>query len=65
MVIVRTMHLLKRRILIQSGWPRGDLLLTVVRGDEDEAHMPGTEVGYAVSSANNILVRRRSGFAAK
>lgn len=30
--------LLKRRILIQSGWPRGALLLTVVRGREDEEH---------------------------
>jgi predicted transglutaminase-like cysteine proteinase len=30
--------LLKRRILIQSGWPRGVLLVTVVRDTKDEGH---------------------------
>jgi predicted transglutaminase-like cysteine proteinase len=30
--------LLKRRMLIQSGWPREVLLVTVVRGNKDEGH---------------------------
>jgi predicted transglutaminase-like cysteine proteinase len=30
--------LLKRRILIQSGWPREALLVTVVRGKNDQGH---------------------------
>ena len=30
--------LLKRRMLIQSGWPRGALLVTVVRDTKDEGH---------------------------
>jgi predicted transglutaminase-like cysteine proteinase len=30
--------LLKRRMLIQSGWPREALLITVVRGNKDEGH---------------------------
>jgi predicted transglutaminase-like cysteine proteinase len=30
--------LLKRRVLIESGWPREALLLTVVRGKDEEAH---------------------------
>ena len=30
--------LLKRRMLIQSGWPRGALLVTVVRNEKDEVH---------------------------
>lgn len=30
--------LLKRRMLIESGWPREALLLTVVRGEQDEGH---------------------------
>jgi predicted transglutaminase-like cysteine proteinase len=30
--------LLKRRMLIQSGWPRGMLLVTVVRDTTDEGH---------------------------
>jgi predicted transglutaminase-like cysteine proteinase len=30
--------LLKRRMLIQSGWPRESLLVTVVRDSEDEGH---------------------------
>ncbi len=29
--------LLKRRMLIQSGWLRGALLLTMVRGSEDNS----------------------------
>jgi predicted transglutaminase-like cysteine proteinase len=30
--------LLKRRMLMQSGWPRETLLVTVVRSDKDEGH---------------------------
>ena len=30
--------LLKRRMLIQSGWPREALLVTVVRNKKDEGH---------------------------
>jgi len=30
--------LLKRRMLMQSGWPRGVLLVTVVRGTMEEGH---------------------------
>jgi predicted transglutaminase-like cysteine proteinase len=30
--------LLKRRMLIQSGWPRETLLVTVVRDEKDEGH---------------------------
>jgi predicted transglutaminase-like cysteine proteinase len=30
--------LLKRRMLIQSGWPREALLVTVVRNESDEGH---------------------------
>ena len=30
--------LLKRRMLIQSGWPREALLVTVVRNEKDEGH---------------------------
>jgi predicted transglutaminase-like cysteine proteinase len=30
--------LLKRRMLIQSGWPREALLVTVVRDEKDEGH---------------------------
>jgi predicted transglutaminase-like cysteine proteinase len=30
--------LLKRRMLIQSGWPREALLVTVVRGNNDQGH---------------------------
>ena len=30
--------LLKRRMLIQSGWPREALLVTVVRKEKDECH---------------------------
>ena len=30
--------LLKRRMLIQSGWPRGVLLVTVVRDTKDKGH---------------------------
>ena len=30
--------LLKRRMLVQSGWPREALLVTVVRGEKDEGH---------------------------
>jgi predicted transglutaminase-like cysteine proteinase len=30
--------LLKRRMLIESGWPRETLLLTVVRGEQDAGH---------------------------
>ena len=30
--------LLKRRMLIQSGWPREALLVTVVRNERDEGH---------------------------
>jgi predicted transglutaminase-like cysteine proteinase len=30
--------LLKRRMLIQSGWPPEALLVTVVRGNKDEGH---------------------------
>ncbi len=30
--------LLKRRLLLQAGWPREALLITVVRDDKDEGH---------------------------
>jgi predicted transglutaminase-like cysteine proteinase len=30
--------LLKRRMLIRSGWPREALLVTVVRNEKDEGH---------------------------
>ncbi len=59
--------LLKRRILIQSGWPRGDLLLTVVRGDEDEAHTVLTVTtgkgDYILDNMNaDILLWSKTGY---
>lgn len=59
--------LLKRRMLIQSGWPRGALLLTVVRGNEDEAHTVltvTTDKGdYVLDNMNaDILLWSKTGY---
>ena len=53
--------LLKRRMLIQSGWPREALLVTVVRNERDEGHAVltvTTDKGdYSLDNQNkNILL---------
>ena len=37
-VTARITPLLKRRMLIEAGWPREALLLTLVRGADGEGH---------------------------
>jgi predicted transglutaminase-like cysteine proteinase len=52
--------LLKRRMLIQSGWPREALLVTVVRANEDEGHAVLTVVtdkgDYVLDNKNDFIV---------
>ena len=48
--------LLKRRMLIQSGWPRGALLVTVVRDTKDEGHAVLTVI---TDKGDYILDNRR------
>jgi predicted transglutaminase-like cysteine proteinase len=59
--------LLKRRMLIESGWPREALLLTLVRGEEDEAHAVltvTTDKGDYVldNMSSDILLWSRTGY---
>jgi predicted transglutaminase-like cysteine proteinase len=52
--------LLKRRMLIQSGWPREALLVTVVRDNEDEGHAVLTVItdkgDYVLDNKNEFIV---------
>ena len=52
--------LLKRRMLIQSGWPREALLVTVVRNEKDEGHAVltvTTDQGeYILDNQNNGIL---------
>ena len=52
--------LLKRRMLIQSGWPREALLVTVVRDTEDEGHAVLTVItdkgDYILDNKNDFIV---------
>lgn len=52
--------LLKRRMLIQSGWPREALLVTVVRDNEDEGHAVLTVItnkgDYVLDNKNYFIV---------
>jgi predicted transglutaminase-like cysteine proteinase len=52
--------LLKRRMLIQSGWPREALLVTVVRDNEDEGHAVLTVItdkgDYVLDNKNDFIV---------
>ena len=59
--------LLKRRMLIQSGWPREALLVTVVRNEKDEGHAVltvTTDKGdYVLDNQNkNILLWSETGY---
>ena len=59
--------LLKRRILIQSGWPREALLVTVVRDKKDEGHAVltvTTDKGDYVldNEKNDILLWSKTGY---
>ena len=59
--------LLKRRMLIQSGWPREALLVTVVRNKKDEGHAVltvTTDKGdYVLDNQNkNILLWSETGY---
>jgi len=59
--------LLKRRLLIQSGWPRETLLITVVRDIKDESHAVltvSTDKGdYILDNQNqNILLWWETGY---
>ena len=46
--------LLKRRMLIQSGWPREVLLVTVVRGKKDEGHAVLTVTTERATTSSTI-----------
>lgn len=52
--------LLKRRMLMQSGWPREALLVTVVRDNEDEGHAVLTVItdkgDYVLDNKNSFIV---------
>jgi predicted transglutaminase-like cysteine proteinase len=52
--------LLKRRMLIQSGWPREALLVTVVRDTEDEGHAVLTVItdkgDYVLDNKNDVIL---------
>ena len=52
--------LLKRRMLIRSGWPREALLVTVVRDNEDEGHAVLTVItdkgDYVLDNKNDFIV---------
>jgi len=52
--------LLKRRMLIQSGWPREALLVTVVRDNEDEGHAVLTVItdtgDYVMDNENDLIL---------
>lgn len=52
--------LLKRRMLIQFGWPREALLVTVVRDNEDEGHAVLTVItdkgDYILDNKNDFIV---------
>jgi len=59
--------LLKRRMLIQSGWPREVLLVTVVRGNKDEGHAVLTVItdkgDYVLDNQNeHILLWWETGY---
>jgi hypothetical protein len=59
--------LLKRRMLMQSGWPPQTLLVTVVHNEKDEGHallMVATDSGdYVLDNQNmNILLRSETGY---
>ena len=59
--------LLKRRMLIQSGWPSEALLVTVVRNEKDEGHAVltvTTDSGdYVLDNQNmNILLWSETGY---
>ncbi len=59
--------LLKRRVLVESGWPREALLLTVVRGEEGEVHAVltvTTDKGdYVLDNiSSDILLWSRTGY---
>jgi predicted transglutaminase-like cysteine proteinase len=59
--------LLKRRMLIQSGWPREVLLVTVVRDKKDEGHAVLTVItdkgDYILDNQNkNILLWSKTGY---
>ena len=59
--------LLKRRMLIQSGWPRAALLVTVVHNEKDEGHAVltvTTDKGdYVLDNQNmNILLWSETGY---
>jgi predicted transglutaminase-like cysteine proteinase len=59
--------LLKRRILIQSGWPREALLVTVVLDNDDEGHAVLTVTAdkgdYVLDNKNNdILLWSKTGY---
>jgi len=58
---------LKRRMLMQSGWPPQTLLVTVVHNEKDEGHallMVATDSGdYVLDNQNmNILLRSETGY---
>jgi predicted transglutaminase-like cysteine proteinase len=59
--------LLKRRMLIESGWPRDALLVTVVHNEKDEGHAVltvTTDSGdYVLDNQNmNILLWSETGY---
>jgi predicted transglutaminase-like cysteine proteinase len=59
--------LLKRRLLIQSGWPREALLVTVVRDSKDDGHAVLTVTtnkgDYVLDNQNeNILLWSETGY---
>jgi predicted transglutaminase-like cysteine proteinase len=59
--------LLKRKMLIQSGWPREALLITVVLDDKHQGHavlMVTTQKGDFIldNQKNDILLRRETGY---
>jgi predicted transglutaminase-like cysteine proteinase len=59
--------LLKRRMLIQSGWPREALLVTVVRDNKDEGHAVLTvttdKADYVLDNQNeHILLWWETGY---
>jgi len=59
--------LLKRKMLIDSGWPRGSLLITVVRDKMDEAHVVLTVISdkgefILDSQYENIVTSTETGY---